>query len=207
MKIPFIKKGKKKTPQKNQVFYARENIIQTVPELNKILNRLSKTDANKTIRPIEFYKQPLTAINEQFLKDQFGEVSFLLEPETSIEGNKVHYYKMTSEHLKFMIQVHFIDDEFFMASTKVYGNALLSDEDKLKVSSTLINKYCPGCPNSNDFIAMDEKGNVVFINDDVFYHIIYVANNKVSEQLRVKYSDYTPPKPGQELKETLDDLI
>jgi hypothetical protein len=209
MKLPFIKsRKKKKSPQKNHVFYARENIIQTIPELNKILSKLSDKEIYKTNRKIEFYKHPIGQINEAFLKKQFGDVSFLLEPENGVENSKVYYFKMTSEHLKFLIQVHFYNDEFFMASTKVYGNTLLSPTDKLKVSSTLYNKYCPEKLNDNsDFIVSDEDGNIVFIIDDVFYHIIYLANNKVTEQLRVKYADYFTTQPGQELKETLNDLI
>lgn len=207
MRISF-KSDKKKTHKKGSSFYHRESLIQTIDELNSVLSHLGSSKATKTITNINFKGFELDAINEKTLVNDFGEESFLLEPESGILGHKIHYYRLSSQHLRFLIQLHFIDDKFFFAGNKVYSESLLSDTDKQKVIKQITNKYYQDANNEAvDFDIEDSKGNILFTHDDIYYYIKYIPNNSINQTLKKQYSGRTKPDPGQEIKEILDDLI
>ncbi len=206
--LSIFRSGKKKKSKKGLVFYERENLCQTVGELKKIIDKIEDPNHMTTQNPIEFHGNKLTDISEKVIISDFGDESFLLKPETIVENSKVYFFRLYSEHLKFLIQVHFQGGKFYFASTKVYGDALLSDNDKTKVINRIIKKYIPDADMSEfEFSIKDPAGNILYTKDDVFFYINYLANNEVTNNLRVKHSGYKPPKPGRQLKNTLDDLI
>lgn len=102
MRIRF-KSTKKKTHKKGASFYRRENLIQTVDELKNILSHLGSSNATKTTTNIIFKGVELDAISLKNLLSDFGDESFLLEPESGITGHKIHYYRFSSQHLRFLI--------------------------------------------------------------------------------------------------------
>ena len=207
MRISF-KSTKKKKEKKGQSFYHRENLIQTIEELNKVLSHLNSSKTSKTKSDIIFKGLDLNEIYEKNLENVFGEESFLLEPESGITGHKIYFYRISSEHFRFLIQLHFIDDQFFFAGNKVYAESLLSDKDKQKVIKQIANKYCPDAVNEIvEFDIMDPKGNVLFTQDYIYFHIKYIPNNALNQKLKKQYAGFTKPKAGLEIKETLDDLI
>lgn len=207
MRISF-KSTKKKKEKKGQSFYHRENIIQTIEELNNILSHLNSSKTTKTKYDIIFKGLDLNAIYEKNLENNFGEESFLLEPESGITGHKIYYYRISSEHFRFLIQLHFIDDQFFFACNKVYAESLLSDKDKQKVIKQIANKYCPDAKNEIvEFDIEDSKGNVLFTHDYIYFYIKYIPNNALNQKLKKQYAGFTKPESGLEIKETLDDLI
>ena len=204
----IFRSGKKKKSKKGIVFYERENLFQTVGDLIKTLDIIDDSNCLLAQNPIEFHGNKLDNINEKTISSDFGEKAFLLMPETVVEGSKIYYFRLSSEHLKFLIQVHFLDGYFYFASTKVYGDSLLSERDKKKVIKRIVKKYIPESDDYEfEFKIRDEQGNILFTKDDVFFHINYLPNNKITQKLREKHSDYKPPKPGQNLKNTLDELI
>ena len=206
--LSFFKSSKKKTPKKGKTFYERENFIYTINDLNNCIKHLSSSKNTKTNSNILFQGYELDSIHEKDLEKNFGEESFFLEPDNDIPEHKIYYYRITSQHLRFLIQLHFIDDQFFFAATKVYSDALLSAADKQRVLKQIITKYYPNANEDTiEFDIEDPKGNVLFTQDDVYYYIKYLANNATSQNLKKQYSGYEEPKPGQEIKETLDKLI
>lgn len=207
MKISF-KSNKKKTPKKGQSFYHRENLIQTIEELNNVLNHLGSSKTTKTISEIIFKGYNLDSIFEKDLENNFGEESFLLEPDSGITGHKIYYYRISSEHFRFLIQLHFIDDKFFFAGNKVYAETLLSDYDKQKVIKQITSKYYPDASSELiEFNIEDPKGNILFTHDDIYYYIKYIPNNSINKALKKQYAGFAKPEVGLEIKETLDDLI
>ncbi len=206
--LSFFKSSKKKTPKKGKTFYERENLIQTVKELNNCLDHLDSSKATQTSSDIQFQGFELDAIHEKNLEKDFGEESYCLVPNSGITNHLIYYYRITSQHLRFLIQIHFIDDQFFFAATKVYSDALLSAADKQRVLKQIITKYYPDADEHTiEFDIEDPNGNILFTQDDVYYYIKYLANNNTSQNLKKKYAGYTGPKPGQEIKDTLDRLI
>lgn len=206
--LSFFKSSKKKTPKKGKTFYERENFIQTINDLNNCVRHLNSTKTTKSNSNILFQGFELDSIHEKDLEKNFGEESFFLEPDNDILGHKIYYYRITSQHLRFLIQIHFIDDQFFFAATKVYSDALLSPADKQRVLKQIITKYYPNADEHTiEFDIEDPNGNILFTQDDVYYYIKYLANNATSQNLKKKYAGYEGPKPGQEIKDTLDKLI
>ncbi len=206
--LSFFKSKNRKPTKKGKAFYERENLIQTIDELIEILSMLDFEDNIKGKVPILFQGKEFNTINKNTLEEFFGEESFLLNPDNSVSGHEVFYYRRSSEHLKFLIQIHFIDDQFFLAGTKIYSDALLSNNDKQKVIKNITDKYHPDADaGMQEFNIMDPDGNILWSKDDIFYHINYLYNSAYCQQLKKQYWGLGKPKDGQEIKNTLDDLI
>jgi len=206
--LSFFKSKKNKAPKKGRTFYERENLIQTIEELKDCLDHIGSEKLTKSNANFLFQGKELDAITEKNLENDFGEESFLLHPDNNVTGHKVYYYRITSGHLRFLIQMHFIDDGFFFASTKVYSDSLLSTNDKQRVIKRIIDKYYPAAnENTFHFNIEDPNGNILFTKDDVYYYINYLANNSVTKNIKKQYSSYSAPKTGQEIIDTLDNLI
>ncbi len=199
--LSIFRKKENKKPKKGSSFYLRENRIQTVDELKKYINLTDSEKLMVTDTLIEFNGLKLKEITLEAIKDLLGEEAFVLDTESHIEGRKVYFFRLTSEHLKFLLQLHFIN-------TMVHGNSLLSENDKKKLTNRIITKYCPDADvDTLTFKIKDPEGNVLYTEDDVFYIINYIANNKLTKELKVKYKNYMPPTSEDSLKETLDELI
>lgn len=208
MKSVFKLFKKKGSSRKGHSFYVRENLIQTIDELNLIMQNLDTEDAIETSSKIVFQNKELDSINFKNLVYDFGKESYILEPKTYLEGHKIYFYRVTSGHLKFLMQIHFINEDFFFAGTKVYAESYLSKNDLYKVTHRIIEKYCPSIDKSIiDFKIKDTIGNVMFTHQDIYYYIKYLANNGTSKKLKNQYSGYRRSTGGEEIKETLDSLI
>jgi len=206
--LSFFKSSKKKTFKKGKSFYERENLIQTVKELTNVLDHLDSSKTTKTNSSILFQGFELDSIIEKNLEKDFGEESYCLETDSGISDHRIYFYRITSQHLRFLIQIHFIKDLFFFSATKVYSDALLSNSDKQKVLKQIISKYYPDADaNTFDFDIEDPAGNVLFTQDDVYYYIKYLANNSTSQNLKIQYAGYERSNPKKEIKDTLDKLI
>ncbi len=206
--LSFFKSSKKKNTQKGKAFYERENLVQTIEELNEILSMLDSDDNINGKDPLLFQGKEFNTINKNILEEYFGEESFILNPDNNISEHEVYYYRITSEHLKFLIQIHFIDNQFFLAGTKVYSDSLLSNNDKQRVIKNITNKYYPEADsNLTEFNIVDPEGNILWTKDDIFYHINYLYNNSTCQQLKKQYFGLGKPQSGQEIKNTLDSLI
>ncbi len=204
----FKKKHKKKPHKKGHSFYDRENLIQTIEELNHVLSYLGSSDCTKTNSEILFQGKQLDSINKKDLEKKFGEESFILEANNIFPNHEVYYYRITSEHLKFLIQLHFVKDQFFFAATKVYAETLMSKKDIQNVIGHIKNKYYPeATEDTMNFSIEDPKGNVLFTRDDIYYYIKYLPNNITNQELQKQFLGYSKPSSVKSLKNTLDDLI
>ncbi len=206
--LSFFKSKKNKAQKKGGSFYHRENLIQTIEELNNMLNQPNSSGITLSDANILFQGFELDSIIKKNLEDDFGEESFLLEPEGGIEGHKVYFYRIVSDYFRFLIQIHFIDDKFFFSATKVYSESVLSLIDKKKVIKQIANKYHLTVNNETiNFNIKDPAGNMLFTHDDVYYHIKYLPNNQINKELKKQYQGFKKADPAEEIKETLDRLI
>ncbi len=204
----FFKSSRKKPVQKNRTFYERENLIQTIDELNLILQNLDSTRNIKSDSNILFQGKELDSINVKDLKKVFNEVSFELHPDNNITDHVVYFFRARSEYLRFLIQVHTIKGEFFLAGTKVYSDSVLLESDKLKVVNQLINKYASEAgENTIEFNIHDNNGNVLWTQDDVYFHINYLANNPTSMELKKHYSGLGKKTSQKKISDSLDRII
>jgi len=206
--LSFFKSKKNKAPKKGGSFYHRENLIQTIEELNNMLNQPNSSDITLSNSNILFQGFELDSIVEKNLEDDFGEESFILEPDSNIEDHVVYFYRIVSDYFRFLIQIHFIGDKFFFSATKVYAESLLSLTDKRKVIKQIASKYHPTANDETiNFNIKDPLGNMLFTHDDVYYHIKYLPNNQMNKDLKKQYQGFKKADPGEEIKETLNRLI
>jgi len=206
--LSFFKSSKNKIPKKGKSFYDRENLIQTTKELSNVLNCLSSTKTSKTNSNILFQNIELNAISEKNLEKDFGEKSYCLEPNSGIPDHRIYYFRVTSKHLKILIQIHFVAEQFFFAASKVYSDALLTTSDKQNVRNQIISKYHPDIDDSSfDIDIVDPMGNILFTQDNVFFYMKYIANNSTSQHLKKQYSLNQTPKSSDETEDTLNKLI
>ena len=206
--LSFFKKLTKEAPKKGSSFYDRENLIQTIDELTNMLNQLNSDSHILTKSDIVFQGFDLSSINIKNLEKDFEEEDFILEPNSGISNHKIFFYKITSDHLKFLIQIHFTDDQFFFAGTKVYSESLLSTKDKNRISQQIENKYDINADIKDfAFNIVDSKGNVIYTNENIYLFIKYVPNNKINKNLSKAFSNYKKPDATQEINDTLDRLI
>ena len=206
--LSFFKSKKNKAPKKGGSFYHRENLIQTIEELNSVLNQPNSADITKSESNILFQGFELKSITKNNLENDFGEESFILEPESGIVGHEVYYYRIVSDYFRFLIQIHFVNDKFFFSATKVYAESLLSAIDKKKVIKQIASKYHPTANDETiNFIIKDPVGNMLFTQDDVYYNIKYLPNNQTNKDLKNQYGSFKKTDSSQDVKETLDRLI
>lgn len=206
--LSFFKSSKKKIPKKGTSFYERENLIQTIKELNNCLDHLDSTKTIKTNSNILFQGFELDAITEKNLEKNFGEEKYCLEPNSGITNHRVYFYRIPYNNLKFLIQIHFFKDKFFFAASKIYSDAILTNADKQKVLNQIISKYHPEMTEQSfDLDIMDQNGNTLFTQDNVFYYMKYIVNNSTTKMLKKEYAGNDSSKPEDENKNTLDKLI
>ncbi len=204
----FFRSSKKHTKQKGESYYDRENVIQNEFELCKVLRYLDSTKAAKTKSSILFLENELSSIDKNSLFEVFGKESFLLKPNSGILGHEIYFYHITSEELRFLVQLHFIDDQFFFAANKVYSDMFLSDSDKEKIIRRIKIKYFGEDNNETaESVIVDSNGNILYTRDNVYYFIRYLANNPTSQKLKKQYEKSEILNPGQETKDKLDRLI
>lgn len=204
----FFRSSKKNTKQKGESYYDRENLIQNEIVLCDVLSYLDSPKATKTKSSILFLENELSSIDKNSLFAEFGKESFLLKPNSGISGHEIYFYHITSSGLRFLVQLHFIDGQFFFAANKVYSDMFLSDSDKEKITSRIKIKYFGEVNNEPDeLVIVDNDGNVLYTRDNVYYFIRYLANNKTSQRLKKQYDRFERPDPGQETKDKFDRLI
>jgi hypothetical protein len=206
--LSFFRKPKKKGPTKNSSFYHRENAIQNTDELKKVFEVMAPT---KTKNKILFQGISLDNIFLKTIEKQFGEESSHLDRDEEIFGHKVYFYRKTVENYTLLMQLHFINEVFFMACTKISSeSSLLTTKDKQKIILKLLNHFpdIETTDNSFEYRFSDPDGNVIFTEDNVFLYINYYANNEaVRNMKKIAESTIFAEKPKDIEEETLDNFL
>ena len=186
--ISFFGKSKKNTLTSNSSTYYRENNIPVVEDLKTVLNK--KTN-NTTNNKILYQGLALDKIYPKELEKHFGKETLLLDHTDKIRGHKVYFYRKNVENYKLIIQLHFIEDIFFYASTKVSSESQVTDKDKQKLCATMLSHY-PDIPISTasfEYEFMDTQGNIISTRDHMYLFINYYPNTTAVDKLRKMIED------------------
>lgn len=196
---------------KGSGYYIRENMFEEIRDLKRVLTNGLKPPFNETEKEITFHGLPLKEHSQRMIRKKFGNPIYILDNSKSIDGHKVYFYKDSVNVYKFLIQYHFINDEFFFACNKVSSIRILSEDDKAKVIGRIKTKYFGEDANEIEGLMVkvkDPNNNILFTRDDVYYYLNYLVFNKTTKQLLEKYSNYEPAvskPPG--LNDSLDEYI
>jgi hypothetical protein len=191
----LFKRFKKKLPvatTKNTAYYNRENLIQTVSDLHRILMGAPDIKGFKTEKELTFNNTPLLEITPRVLKTSFDTPSNVLDHSSVIPGHKVIFYKDSVAHYKFLIQYHFIDEQFFFASNKISSMTILSESDKEKITGRISRKYIDGKKQDDKISVLkvtDPNGSIVYTVDDVYFYLHYLPENDVKKMLLGQYAE------------------
>ena len=210
----FFKRFKKKIPgisSNSSGYFVRENLLEDIRDLKSVLKTGFEPPFSETDKEITFHGVPLKGTSPRVIKSKFGSPMHILDNSKNIDGHKVFFYKDSINIYKFLIQYHFIDNEFFFASNKVSSVTVLTDEVKTKVIDRIKIKYF--AENAKEIVGLkvklkDPNGSILYTIDEVYYRLNYLLNNKTTKQLIKKYSDYeaSQVRPAG-FKESLEEYI
>ena len=184
----FFSKFKKKPLQKNSAFYYRENQIQNVDDLKTVFNKKASVITN---HPILYQGLTLDKILAVEREKQFAEESFMLDHNEVIPGHFIYFYKKSVEKYSLLMQLHFINETFIYANTKVGSESLVSDKDKQKISNQLLQHYPDVVVSNNtlEYEFMDIQGNIISTRDHMYLFINYYPNTTAVDKLRKMIED------------------
>jgi hypothetical protein len=191
----LFKRFRKKLPAvstRNSAYYSRESLIQTVPDLQRILMGGAGIKGFKTEKALTFNNIPLLEITPRVLKSSFDTPSHVLDNSSTIAGHKIVYYKDSIAHYKFLIQYHFVDEMFFFASNKISSMTILSDNDKIKITDRITRKYIGEKKTDDARLVLkvtDPNGSIIYTVDDVYFYLHYLPENETKKMLIGKYAE------------------
>ncbi len=112
--------------------------------------------------------------------------------------HKVLFYKKRVDSYKYLLQLHFLDDEMVYAMDHVYETFPLNKYHLLEMTKLLLFKYTNKTHNeltSSEITLVDSKDNRITILDSLEYNICYSTGNAFTltrlQQLIEKENDYT----------------
>lgn len=205
----FFKSKKNNPITTKSTYYIRESLIHNVEDLVKVLlpnkenNALEKT----TREEIKFKNLSLFNLNQKQIIAEMDQPVFIHDNSDVISGHKVLFYKEDVEFYRFLVQFHFINDEFFFVSNKVSASGMLSEKEKGKIIDQLKHKYLSKSEvENNNFLLRltDNKGNILTTQDEVYFYVNYLSGDSIKNKLINQYSHN--PKTGT-TETNFDDTI
>lgn len=176
---------KKKKKYNNATFYQQENLIQSKQNLIAIFSRQPILTTNY---PISYQGIALDKIEKINMINLLGEESYFMTNLENFVDHEIYFYRKNIEKFSLLLQVHFIKNTFFFASTKVSSEAVITIKDKLKLVNLLLKNY-PDITITKEFVDFeftDKLGNILFINDQIdliFNYGCNIANNEFINHL------------------------
>lgn len=164
---------------RKEYYTARSQAISYQDLLDKL--NLRGGDANfyfyteQTIRPFGV----AFGSNINTVKRSLGNPNYLLEFPKS-ELHKVLFYKKRVDSYRYLLQLHFLDDELVYAMNHVYDTFEFNANHILEMTKLLLFKYTNKTHNelaSPEVTLVDSKDNRITILDSFEYNICYSTSN------------------------------
>lgn len=195
----FFKSKKNNPTTIKSTYYIRESLIHNIDDLVKLLLPPKEVNAieGKTTEEIKFKNIPLLNLNQKKIISEMDEPIFIYDNSDVIPGHKVMFYKEDVEFYRFLVQLHFINDEFFFVSNKVSASGMLSEKEKGKIINQLKHKYLGKSETENNSFLLrltDNNGSMITTHDEVYFYVNYLSGDSIKNKLINMYSD--APKTG-----------
>jgi len=178
--------------EKRKVYYQNKNDISSVLNIMDIIEdvKLLKKNVYKAKDVISPFGIPFGS-SQKVVTDVFGKPNFILSS-TEIENHQVYFYKRRVTSYKYLLQIHFIDNEMVYVMNKFSTNFVYDEKELNNIGNMLIEKYTDSLNDkfiSDDFSIADGDGNKIRIVTSMNLKVRYVWGNerfisKLNEQLR-----------------------
>lgn len=185
-----------------------ENLIRNIEEFRTIFSVSNDADIINGKTGILLNNNRLDSIDLYALENKFGKRKYRLSLKSGIPKHSVHFIEIGSAPFKFSVQLHFTNEHFFFASSRLSSEASLLEKDKQIIIESIRENYCPDdkC-RGNEFSVKDMEGNIISVVDDVNFYINYIPNVPGSQKLRDQFLNNSEQKRRLELKETLRNFL
>jgi len=203
----FFKSKENSADTINSVYYRRENYIVEDADLIAALNPDHVEGRRNCQGEIRVKSLPLIDLSQKQIIASLKKPDFIYDNSQTIKGHKVLFYKEDVEFYRFLLQFHFIDNEFFLASNKVIAPGLLPEAEKRKIINQLSSRYFPGEEiNTNSFIMnfTDSAGNMLYTIDEVYFFVNYIPGGDVRERVLRKFASSGLDNNKSGFENTLD---
>lgn len=205
-------KSQKNSPQNTlkSAYYIREGLIHNISDLNKLLvpEQIDGTLVTNTESEITFKNFSLIGLTEKQIIAQMNQPIFINDNSVVLNGHKILFYKLDVDHYSFLVQFHFIDNQFFFVSNKVMSTGVLSNKEKSKVVNQLKNKYLLNTAMEHDNFLLnltDKNGSMLNIIDDVNFYVNYLCECPTTNKLRKRYYESAKPETkDHNFEDTID---
>ncbi len=194
--LSFFKSNKYSPATINSTYYIRECSIHNVYDLNLILQP-EKEDCSlmeSTTIDLEIKNLPILDLSEKIINAVLKKPIYIYDNNELLKGHKVLFYKEDVEFYRFLLQFHFIDDQFFFATNKVSSSGMLSETEKGKIINQITNRYLginwenhDGC----SIMITDQNDSMLTTVDDVYFNVNYLSGGSIKDSLIKKYAGQT----------------
>lgn len=191
----FFKSNKNKQTSVKSTYYIRECLIHNVSDLLSVLNPKIEDNAviGESNSEVKLKNLSLIGLTQKEIIAEMDHPVYIFDNSETIKGHKVMFYKEDVEFYRFLIQFHFIDDNFFFASNKVTSSGMLTNTDKEKIVKQLANKYLSNTDiNDNYLLSLTDSNNSILSTvDDVYYYVNYLSGAEIKNKLIKRLSANT----------------
>lgn len=210
--VKRIKKRISKIRNKNASYFIQENVVQGFGDLKAVLNPLPDIDPLTSTKTIAINEIPLNDITIKSVKEKFGVPSYVLKNGQNIENHKVYFFRDRVGFYKLMLQFHFINNNFFFASTKISVPKGITTERKKQIVKQALVKYTGANESKQikelDVKITDEHNNMLFVFDYVSFYLNYLPDNETCKILYEEVCAATEEeKETEETKIDIDKYI
>jgi len=207
--LSFFKSNKYSPTTINSTYYIRECLIHGINDINSFLQPKPEdfTLQKKTSKNLSVKNFPLINLTEKKITEFLKQPIFIYDNSELIKGHKVLFYKEDVEFYRFLLQFHFIDDQFFFASNRVTSSGMLPETEKNKIIKQIIGRYhIENAEDYNGFHLMvtDENESVLTTIDDVYFNVNYLCGGEIKNKLINKFSGQ---KDKKEQKSNFDNNV
>ncbi len=215
MAAKLIKRLKKKISKirgRNASYFIQENVIQGYGDLKAVLNPLPNVKPVATKKVIAINELDINDITIKKIKAKFGVPSYILKNDFNIEKHKIYFFRDRVGYYKLLIQFHFINNQFFFASTRISVPKGISVERKQQIVKQALIKYTGVTERKQvkdlDIKLIDEHNSILFVFDYVSFYLNYLADNETKAALYEEYCVATDEdKEIEESKIEIDKYI
>ena len=197
--VPFSKR-RNRYLQNRESFYEGRNYLSNYERLKSLVSGTA-TDQISTKKHIKFYGLDFGATLKE-ATNHLGKPNYIGKKSSIISKHKTIYYRITISEVKCILQLHFLQDKFFLGLIEIRR---ASEEFKREVTDLIRKKYSIDNDNWVGKIV-DDRMHKIELKDDIVPYIVYQSGHvAVKESIKVEMDDMIDSK--QKFYDKRSDLI